>query len=67
MIVFQTVVFQCISQLSILTNICDQIDSRIDLWNKGAYSELVQASQRELEEALGNKRGPKPRSNVITL
>ena len=42
--------------MSGLINIYDRIDSRLNLWKKGAYSELVQDSHKALEEALGNKR-----------
>ena len=45
-IYFQTFIFQHISQVSGLRNICDPIDSFLDLWNKGAYKELVQDSYR---------------------
>ena len=38
-------------------NIRDRIDSRLELWEKGAYNELVHDSHRAEEEALDNKRG----------
>ena len=40
-----------------LRKINDRVDSQLDLWNKGAYDELVQDSHRATEEDLGNKRG----------
>ena len=38
-------------------NVHEQIDSGLNLWNKGAYKNLVQDSHRVVEEALGRKRG----------
>ena len=54
-IVFQTVILQCVSQVPISINIRDHIDSCLDLWNKGAYDKLVQDSHRAAEESSGNK------------
>ena len=48
-IVFQTIIFHGFSQVYGSRNICDRIDSRLDLWNKGAYDELVQDSYRAVE------------------
>ena len=37
-------------------NICDRITSRIELWNKGAYDELIQDSYGETVASLGKSR-----------
>ena len=57
MIVFHTVILQHVSGVSGLRNIRDHIESRLELWNKGAYDKLVQDSHRVMEEAFENKRG----------
>ena len=46
-----------VSGVSGSRNIRDRIYSQLDLWNKCAYSELVQDSNRVSEETLGNKCG----------
>ena len=56
LIIFQTFLLQLVSGVSGLINIHGQIESRIDLWKKGAYCELVLDPHIAVEEALGNKR-----------
>ena len=56
-VIFQTVILQRVSGLSGARIIRDRIESQINLWNKGAYNELVKDSHRVAEEYLGNKRG----------
>ena len=56
-VVFNTVILKRASGVSGERSICERIDSRLDLWNKGAYNESVQDSHRATEEALENKRG----------
>ena len=48
-LVFPTVILQCVSGVSRLRNICNRIDSRINLCNNGANEELVQYSHRAAE------------------
>ena len=56
-VIFQTVLFQRVSGVFGSRNIHDQIDSLLDLYNKGSYNELVQDCHRAAEEDLGGKRG----------
>ena len=53
-IIFQTVFLQHFFGVSRSINIRDRIDSRLDLWKKGSYDDLVQDSHRAAEKALGN-------------
>ena len=50
--VIQTVILQCVSGVSGSRNICDRIDSQLELWNKVFYGELVQDFHRATGEAL---------------
>ena len=56
-IVFQMVIFQRVRLVSGAGNLCDCITSCLELWNKGAYDELVQDSYGTVEPFLGNKCG----------
>ena len=56
-IVFQTVILQRVRLVSVAINIRNQIPSLIDLWNRGAYDELVQDSYIEAVYVLGNNYG----------
>ena len=56
-IVFQTVILQLIRLVSGAKNICDRITSRLELWNKGAYNELVQDPYGTAKAYLGKTRG----------
>ena len=42
--IFQTVILQHVCLVSSARNIRDRITERLNLWNKGAYNELVQDS-----------------------
>ena len=53
-IVFLTVIFQPVRLVSSERNIRDRITSRLDLWNRDAYNELVQDSYRTAEAFSGN-------------
>ena len=66
-IVFQTVILQIVSGVYGLRNIRDQIDSRLDLCNKGTCNELVQDSHRAEEEYLGNKCGTSNPGAIVTV
>ena len=43
-IVFQTVILQCVCLVRDARNICERITSCLDLCNEGAYDELLQDS-----------------------
>ena len=53
-IVFQKVVMQHVCMVSGSRNIFDWIESRLELWNKGVYDELVQDYYRAGVIFLGN-------------
>ena len=59
-IVFQTFILQRDRLIYISRNICDQILSRLEQWNKGAYEKLVQDSYGAVAAYLGKTRDPKP-------
>ena len=46
--IFQIGILQRISGVFGSRNICDQIDSHIELWNKGVYDELVKNYHRDV-------------------
>ena len=55
-IIFHLTVLQRVSGVSQSINIRDRIYSRLDLWKKGAYKELVQYYNGVDGEVLGNNR-----------
>ena len=57
LIIFQTIVLQRARLVLGSISICDRISSRLDLWNKGDFEDLVQDSYRSVEVFLGNNRG----------
>ena len=56
-IFLKAVIFQPVRLVSSTRNIYDQITSRLELWNKGAYNKLVHDYYSASTEFLGNKRG----------
>ena len=54
---FSDINFQSVSGITGMRNICDRIDSWLDLWNKNSYNKLVQDLHRAAEESSGDKRG----------
>ena len=58
-IFFQTVIFQRVRLVSGEKHICECITSYIDLWNMGAYNELLQDSYGMAADYLGNSQRTK--------
>ena len=64
-IIFQSVILQCAQDFNNYTQIRKRILFQMDLWNRGAFDELVKDTYNSAMGYLGNLVGIKLQRNVI--